>query len=177
MNIIRKIDGLLARAAAGALNFLRVDIARVHAGLIFHADTTAPDASPTAADLPTVLVMANNLKAEINLHLASALVSTTASATYGQGVHLAADATNPIVAAAAVDQGTANTLLNAIKTALNAHFTQAGVHIANDGTNTVVAAAASSLGTSITLANACQTAFNAHTAAAMQHQAVSLVAP
>lgn len=174
---VRKLTDLMAKHAAGALNAIRADIARVKAGLIFHADASAADASPVAADLPSVIVMANNLKAEINVHIANAIDATTTDAAYGAGIHVAADATNPVSAAAASDQGTADTLLNAIKTAFNAHLTQAGVHITNDATNTCNTTNASDLGTSITLANALQTKINAHFAAAMQHQATKLVAP
>jgi hypothetical protein len=170
---VRRIDGLQAQRAVFVLNLLRLDLLKLEAGQIFHADASAADVSPTAADLPSVIVMANNLFAEFNAHMASACSSTT-----GQGAHLLADTTNgPLTTAAAVDQGTADTLLNAIKTAFNAHLTQSGVHAHNDGTNTVAAANATNLGTSITLANALQTAVNAHFAAAFNHQATNLVAP
>lgn len=174
---LRKIDSILARASADALNRLRVDMLQVKAGAVFHVDTSPADASPTAADLPTVIVMANALKAELNTSFASALQKTITSSTYGQGVHMVADATNTIAAAAASDLATSITLLNAIKTAFNAHLTQAGVHITNDGTNTVATTNASDLPTSITLANALQGKVNAHFAAALAHQAVVLVAP
>ena len=77
----------------------------------------------------------------------------------------------------AVDQGTANTLLNGLKAAFNAHFTQAGVHVYNDGTNTISAASATNLATSETLANAIATAITAHFASAPTGESVAIVNP
>jgi hypothetical protein len=170
MFVVRQIDGLLAEHAVTHQNLMRLDLMKLRLGTIFHADASLADATATAADLPTVLVMANALKIELNAHMASACDAHT-----GQGAHVAADAVNPVVAATAVDQGTANTLLTAIKAAFNAHLTQAGVHTNNDTTSTVATADATTLGTSITLANALQAKINIHFAAAMTSQAALIV--
>lgn len=170
---VRRIDGLQAQRSVAVLNQLRLDLMKMKAGTVFHADASQADATPVAVDLPTTITLANNLKAELNTHMASACDPTT-----GQGVHLAADATNgPIATANATDLASSETLLNAIKTKFNAHLTQAGVHCTNDATNTVATTNAVDLPTSEALANALQTAINAHFAAALHHDATNLVAP
>lgn len=62
-----------------------------------------------AIDLATAITRANEVKADYNLHVAST--------TY----HYVADATNTIAAANATDQASLNTLLNELKTDVNAH--------------------------------------------------------
>lgn len=73
-------------------------------------DAANSTAIATAVDLPSVIVAANALKAQINAHLTQA------------GVHFTNDATNTIVAAAATILSDSITLLNAIKTSINAHI-------------------------------------------------------
>jgi hypothetical protein len=63
-----------------------------------------------ATDLTSAMARANDVKAKMNVHIAST--------TY----HYNADATNAIAAADATDQSSLNTLLNEIKTDLNAHM-------------------------------------------------------
>lgn len=118
-----------------------------------------------AADLPTVITLANELK--------------RVYAQHGDDTHVhdATDGTNVIAAPDATDQTTANTLLNEIKADYNAHRSEAGVHPNNDAGNAVLAADASDLATSITLANEIQTDLNAHINAALTGQGVQLVAP
>lgn len=74
-------------------------------------DTIVPaNAQTTIVDLASAQTAANDIKAKFNTHIAS----TT--------FHYTADATNTIAAANASDQTTLNTLLNAMKTAINAHI-------------------------------------------------------
>jgi len=142
------------------LTNLREDIATAMAGTaLYHKgqDANNLEANANSSDLPTVLVLANSLKALANTHLASALT---------QGAHAAASA-EAIVAVDATDQSTANTLLNEIKADYNTHLTESGVHLNDDSTNTVTAADASDLATSITLSNEIKADYNAHVIVAM----------
>ncbi len=115
-------------------------------------------AEGTLADLPAVLVRANELKRLMNLHLAS-----TAK-------HISADATNVITSADATDQGTADTLLNEIKTDLNLHQLLAGGFHDVGAVDGAIGAAAmaeatadsSTLATSKALADSLSIMFNRH---------------
>jgi hypothetical protein len=83
------------------------------------AHNTAVSAAVTTADaivgdsLVTALALANALKAAVNVHY-------TAS-----NVHFTNDATNTIAATNATDQTSLNTLLNEMKTDVNAHIVSA----------------------------------------------------
>jgi len=83
------------------------------------ADVTDPTvqalANPNAGDggLAQAIALANDIKAKYNVHIAST--------TY----HYTADATNAVAAANASDLATLQTLVNAIKTAINAHMASA----------------------------------------------------
>lgn len=74
---------------------------------------TVATAKASIVDLTTVIAAANQLKAALNAHASQS------------GVHVVNDASLSIATTDASDQGTANTLLNAIKTAMNAHFARA----------------------------------------------------
>jgi hypothetical protein len=162
--LVRNIDAHdpVITAIVAQHNALRTDL-KARASLVHLDNNATVDASPTAADLPTVIVMANALKAEFNAHGAMA------------DAHVAADATNVTTAAAATDQATSNTLLTELKADYNAHCAQAGVHINNDA-GTVATADATTLGTSIALANALKAAYNAHIAKAASSTKITLTA-
>lgn len=167
MNIRKDLDSFLY-GMAQAHNALCRDATVV--GARFHADVTSSTtgdytqpastalkvASANATDLPSTLAIANEALAKLNIHMADAMS------------HQVADTTNGPVAnaVAAVDQGTANTLLNLLKATFNAHLTQVissvHVHFNDDSTNTVAAANASNASTSQTLANAIKASYNAH---------------
>lgn len=129
-------------------------------GLLLHRDRATSvqlitEGSP--ADLAAVIARANALKALYVAHIAS-----TAK-------HIAADATNTIAAADATDQATANTLLNEIKTDLNAHHDSATFHDVGAYAGAVGAAPAdvatanaTDLATSQALTAALCAAFNRH---------------
>lgn len=169
---VRNLDDLVARACVAVLNPLRLDLMKLKAGSIFHADASTAISTADAAALPTVIALANAIKASYNLHIAS-----VCSATTGQGAHLSVDAANGITSADATDQATANTLLNEIKTDYNVHRASAVFHHTADGTNAIAAANATDLATSITLANELKTDINLHYAGAFASQALSLVMP
>jgi len=168
MSDMRKLDLLHIAASKTAvdklhsyLKNLREDVADAIAGTttVFHKGTISGSAilSANATDLPTVIVLANELKAAIVAHLAS---------TGFQGVHAAASA-EAIAAADASDQTTANALLNELKADYNTHCTEAGVHLNNDSTNAVSSTDATDLASSLTLANEIKTDFGAHILSAM----------
>jgi hypothetical protein len=171
-DIVRNIDSLLAAEAIANENKGRLDLLKIKAGLIIHADASPVITTPAATILSDTITLANACQGFYNTHIASAC-----DATLGTGIHMAADATDVSMAAVASDQGTVNTLLNDIKTQFNAHLLLATTHPVTDTTNTIVAANATTLGTSVTLANACKTALNAHFAMAMNTPAVTVVAP
>ena len=168
----RALDGLMAAECVNQLQQLRLDMAKLKAGTVFHVDASAAVATANATDLPTLITLINALKASYNTSRASAC-----SASTGQGAHLAADATNVEATVDASDLATSITLANDLKAKFNAHLTQAGVHMTNDATNTIATANGTVLGDTITLANAFKTALNAHYAAAFTHQAIALVGP
>jgi hypothetical protein len=132
-------------------------------------DYQAPVATPaimssaSASDLPSVIVRANEAKAVLNAHIADEV----AHERYGSAI-ATADAT---------DQATANTLLNAIKTAFNAHGASTSYHIVADATYVVTAANATNLASSIDLANELYTMINGHIQFAPTSPQVVLVAP
>ena len=143
-------------------------------------------ATGTAVDLPSAIALVNAVYAVAIQHLPDA-VSADA---YACGAHRTPDLGNlaAVVAAfpsgfspgaaalqapnglayvatgnAAADLAATIARANALKTALNAHATQAGVHYANDATNFPIATAtASDLPTLLALAAAVKTAINAH---------------
>lgn len=172
---VRKGTDAALYALASQLNALRADATLL--GARFHADvtagaTTGDFTSPAtsallvsaanATDLPTSLVLANQIKTIFNIQIADAVA------------HKTADTTNKIVAANAVDLTTAQTLANAIKTAFNAHLTQSNVHYTNDGTNTNATTAAVDLPTTQALLNALKGNINAHIVSAPAGFAVTL---
>mgnify|MGYP000107702314 CR=1 FL=1 len=169
---VRNLDGVKTDAAVVVLNALRLDLMKLKSGSIFHADASTAIGTAAAADLPTVIALANAIKASYNLHIAS-----VCSASTGQGAHLSVDAANGISSADATDLASAQTLLNEIKTDYNVHRASAVFHHTADATNVIASANASDLGTSITLANELKTDINLHYAAAFASQALSIVNP
>jgi len=174
---VRKAGPSIERALLSEYNSLRGTVAV--AGSKYHKDVTSSATSgdfntptsgaavnsvaPTAADLPTVLVMANELKAVYN----TSILDATA--------HKVADVTNAVVTANATDQGTANTLLNAIQTQFNLHCVSTTYHYTADTTEGTTAA--TTLGTSITLANNLKTKINAHINSSPAGSSLTLIEP
>lgn len=133
-------------------------------GSNFHADTTQVTnssdyrnptvttlliAATNASDLPTAIVLANQMQLYLNIHWQDSFAHKTAVSPK--------DAT-----AKATDLATSIALANALKAALNTHLTASNVHWTNDGTNTIATANATILSDLITLLNAMKTAINAH---------------
>jgi len=133
-------------------------------------DYTAPSVgtlltvtAATAADLPTSITLANNIRAVHNLMLADGVA------------HVAVDTANVIATAVASDLATTEALLNALKAAYNLHRLQSGVHVNNDTVNSVATANATDLATSQTLANALKAAYNLHLASAPGGESIVLL--
>lgn len=166
---VRNLDSAIAQALVVVANALRLDLMKLKSGSIFHADASTAISTATASDLPTVVALANAIKASYNLHIAS-----VCSASTGQGAHLSVDAANGITSADATDQASANTLLNELKTDYNVHRASAVFHHTADGTNAIASANATDLATSITLANELKTDINLHYAGAFASQALAL---
>lgn len=169
---IRNLDSLKADQAIVQENAGRLDLLKVKAGTIIHADASPAVTTAAATDLPTSIALANALKAAYNTHVASACDPVT-----GQGCHIAADATNPTAVVNATDLASVEALLNDIKAKYNAHRVLLASHATADATNVSAAAAAIDLPTSQTLANDLKTQINAHFAMAMSSTATLLVSP
>lgn len=168
---IRNNDTIKVDAAIVVLNAHRLDLLKLKAGTIFHADTIPATAIATAdaSDLATCVTLANAIKAFYNLHAASAC-----SATTGQGAHIAVGTAN--ATAAATDLTTVQALANGLKTTYEAHRVLTTLHATADATNTISAATATDLATSITMLNELKLDINAHVAAALASNALRVVA-
>lgn len=188
-SVTRKNTRPLLDAIADAYRAQRLDLAKLKLGTIFHGEKAsvtgtigsasairtyyaALNAAASATDLATTIIIANAAKNLYNAHRQSAIDATT-----GLGAHVAADSTNATAAADATDQSSANTLLNEIKTDLNAHLTQSGVHFTNDGTNSISSANATDLATSQTLANEIKTDLLAHVEAGFSAASMIEIGP
>lgn len=170
---IRKISDAMVYALVVSNNQRQIDAI----GSSFHADITCGTAgvdytspavnrlsisSANATDLPSVITLANELKADINLHFADAIAHNSAVSA-------------SVTTADAEDQTTADALLNALKAAYNTHRTASGVHFNNDSTNSVSSADATDLASSVTLANELKAKFNLHIASAPAGVYINLV--
>ena len=103
-----------------------------------------------ATDLPGILLLLNEIKADYNTHR----VSTT--------YHDLADNTNVVSSADATTLATAITLANEIKTEYNDHREETGIHPNDDTVNVVSSANASDLPTCIVLSNEIKLRYNNH---------------
>lgn len=148
--VIRNTDPVL-RAICDAHNDLK---GQIGAGSSFHLDASEQTVGATnASDLPTSLVLTNQILWVYKFHMADTCahkVAGVALASYANAPDLAtaitrandvkakfnthiastsfhynADSTNTIATTNASDQTTLNALLNAIKTAINAHMASA----------------------------------------------------
>lgn len=114
------------------------------------SDTANTTAAATATNQATAETLANELKTDYNLHIAST--------TY----HAAADATNAVTSPNASEEATLVTLVNELKADINAHRNQAGVHVTNDSNHLITAADATNLATALTLVKEIKADYNAH---------------
>lgn len=109
---------------------------------------------PDATDLPSLLTLVNDVKAQLNGHL-----------TIDQ-VHLASAAADVVSTADATDQPTASALVDELQAAFLSHLTRSRVHLYRDTVNAFdpISAADLLLATAISAANLLKAAYNAHLA-------------
>jgi hypothetical protein len=110
--------------------------------------------APSATDLASALVLANQELAVLHMHLMddqAHLIKDFVNDPYADGY-----------AAPATNLAELEVLLNALKLLFVAHCTQSGVHVNNDTTNYGLPTNATNLGNAKILANALATAMNTH---------------
>lgn len=169
---VRNIDTLKVDAVIKQGNARRLDLLRLRAGTVFHADASPTVATADAEDIGGLVALVNALKGSYNAHVASACDAVT-----GEGAHIAADADNVVSTADATDEASAIALANDLKAKYNLHRASTTVHAAADSTNSVTAANADDLAKAITLANQIKAKLNAHYAGAFAHKAIRVIAP
>lgn len=169
---IRNLPLLIVAAVITHVNKVRLDLLKLRAGLIYHADVipAAAVATANATDLTTSIALITALQVAYTAHIASACDPLT-----GIGAHIAADATNVLAAAVPTDLTTSETAANELKAQYNLHRVVTADHAVADATNAVSTTAAVDLATTVALANAVKVALNAHCAAAFNGQALVLV--
>ncbi len=145
--VVRNTDPYIT-VWASAFNALK---AQVGAGASFHLDACEMSVTAaTATDLPTALVLTNNLIDIMTFHFADTLA------------HKVADATALPARGAAVDLASAITAANLIRTSWATHIAATTKHYTADATNTLASVASTDLASLLTLANEEKTKFNAH---------------
>lgn len=169
---VRNLAKPKADAAVAQLNLSRLDALKLRAGLIFHADATAPITEANATDASTTSALVLVLRSRYIAHIASAC-----SATTGVGAHMAADATNVVTVAVPTNEAGEILTVNELKALFNSHRASTVFHPVADSTNAVATADATNTASLRALANALKTAFNAHFAAAFSAQAIVVVNP
>jgi hypothetical protein len=159
-------------AMAAQLNAFRLEVATLLGSAMLkpHIDTSEVAVTLGAAattDLPATIALCNQIK-----HVYAGVSGGWAGHIADTVPHKAADATNTVSAADATTQVSASTLVNELKTKINAHFSQGGTHFTSDLANvfTTSASTTSDLSSIATLANACRTGLNAHVAASTTSQ-------
>jgi hypothetical protein len=155
-----RTDPLTARFAA-AINDLK---AQLGAGTSFHLDAyEQPVGSPNATDLPSALVLLNEIRAVHEVH---------------KGDLLAHKFKGPALQTSKViDLPTAIAASNAIKADFNLHISVAAIHYNVDQANAVGVADASDLPTLLILVNALKTSLNAHMAGAPPARSIRVLDP
>jgi len=125
-------------------------------------------ANTGTADLAAVIVMAEAARRVLLVHFADAVAHKISDAV---NIALITVATVPT----ATDQGTANTLLNALSTAFTAHEALTTVHSHADSTNAITAVTATTLANSKLLAADIRVQTNAHILLAWPSPSIYLV--
>lgn len=115
-----------------------------------------------ASDLPTCIVLANQMRSIMNVHFLDASAHKVADTVSALG---------PV----ATDLASVIVLANSLKSVYNVHGVSTTYHVNAD--TTIATANASDLATSITLLNAEKTKFNSHISAGGTIQRLELVAP
>lgn len=136
------------------------------------ADSALSVVNSSTAALTNVQTMAEEIRTVLLKHFADVLAHKAVDSVDTTAI---AVATIALLVPGTSSQGDTNTLLNALKLALNTHGASATYHPTVDGTNVIVAADASDLATSKVLAAAIRTAVNAHILFAWPTPSLNLV--
>ena len=105
-----------------AINALRGDMFRVLSGQALHAAADAPITTPSATDLPSLLVLVNAIAGSFGTH-----TPNTIDAVSGVGLH-GIDSGHRVTAPAASDLASVRTLLNDLETQLQQHASSVPAH-------------------------------------------------
>lgn len=124
---------------------------------------------PVASNLATSAALGNDLLRVANEHFKDTYAHSSAVSA-ALALTLAVDTT----LAAGPQLVAVEALANALKAAVNTHYTAAGVNFNNDVTNTIAAATATDQATSNTLLNELRTKLPLHIAAALAGQHIEL---
>lgn len=136
---------------------------QIGAGASFHLDQSEVTiTAANGADLPTCLVLCNQLLGVYKFHMADTLAHKVT------GVALASYAEAP-------DLATAITRANDVKAKYNTHIASTTFHYNADATNSTAAANATDLASLITLLNELKGDFNAHAASGPSGKSLRLV--
>ena len=158
-NVVTELG--LAKEAYTLLNELKVDYAANRVNVTSHHGASDSTNVVTAADATTkatAVTLANDLRTQLNAHMALTAGS----------VHGAADATNPVVLAALATTATWTeiaAMADALRTSYEAHRqrTTSSTHAGADSTNTVTAGAIGTVTTAVYAGlNELKTDLNAH---------------
>jgi hypothetical protein len=134
--------------SAQSLNTLNWAVS-VHSGHK-NIDTVDFVFSPSAFDLPSLIILVNDLKAKINTH------------EVGAEIHYKDDTADLIITPDAFDGSSALALTIAVQTSFLNHLFQTDVHLYPDTFNTFAPIPVFDISTAITAANAVQSSFNKH---------------
>ncbi len=162
-----KVDAVLAQH-----NKSRLDMLRMKAGVVYHADATAPITEADATTTPTTSALVLVLRSRYIAHIASAC-----SATTGIGCHIAADATNIVTVGIPANEAGEIATVNELKALYNAHRASTAFHASADSTNVIAAADATNTATLKVLANELKADFNLHFAGALTSVSLTLINP
>jgi hypothetical protein len=139
---------------------------QIGAGAFFHLDKSEVTVTAAnAVDLPTALVLGNQLVAVYRFHFADTLA------------HKIADVTALPALGACLDLATSITAANLMKASHNTHLGLTTVNYNADATNTIATANATILSDLLTLLNATKTAINAHMLSGPSSASIRLVSP
>jgi hypothetical protein len=163
--LVASFNALKRELAAQLTTMPHADVSSKASTGDYHAPVAGAadiDGSAAATDLASTIARANSLKAVYNRTIADA------------DAHKAADA-GIVAVADTTDLASAETLLNAIKTAYAAHRVSTAFHFTADDVNAVAAPDASDLASAEALANDLHAQINAHIQAGFAAPSIKLI--
>lgn len=174
MTQVRNLSDLKVDQLVVEFNKLRLDMQKLRAGSLFHSDESAEVGLTASGTAPLLAANVEVIRLALNAHMASEVDEVS-----GVGVHLAADATNgPLSAAAGGSVAQSCTALGAFRTAFNAHLTQSGKHSVSDSANSLSSGTANPTdqATADAFATALVAKINLHFEAAFSSSSIEVVA-